>query len=502
MDQNKDLTIEENFELAVQKHQKNDIKEAQNLYNKILEIDPNHSQALNNIAVIFTNLKDYQKAKKYFEKAIKINPNYADAHYNLGNIFKDLGEHQKAKECYEKAIELNPNHVDAHYNLGAIFGDLGENQKAKECYEKAIELNPNHVDAHYNLGNIFKDLRESQKAKDCFEKAIEIDPSFEHALNNLGVIFQRLGEDQKAKECYEKAIELNPNYPAAHYNLGNIFKDLRESQKAKDCFEKAIEIDPNFVAPYWNLHGQSSNIDEALLILKKVYKIDNKHTNTKIMIAALEGFKGNFNMFNEIQNSPDSNHPYTRSIKWMFSLPKLPKLFFSRWDFFDAAIKLTDNSRPFYEFGVWKGTSFQYLINTFKKGFGFDTFSGLPENWHSEPKGTYSSFGVIPKIDGGEFIVGKFEDTLPKFFSKERRMASLINFDADLYSSTLCALNNSNKVIDEKTILVFDEFIINDKWEEDEFKALNEFCDNLGYSYEVVAISLFTKQVAVKLKKN
>ena len=80
-------------------------------------------------------------------------------------------------------------------------------------------------------------------------------------------------------------------------------------------------------------------------------------------------------------------------------------------------------------------------------------------------------------------------------------MASLINFDADLYFSTLCALNHANKVIDEKTILVFDEFIINDRWEEDEFKALNEFCDNLGCSYEVIAISFFTKQVAVRLNK-
>ena len=81
-------------------------------------------------------------------------------------------------------------------------------------------------------------------------------------------------------------------------------------------------------------------------------------------------------------------------------------------------------------------------------------------------------------------------------------MASLINFDADLYSSTLCALNNSNKVIDEKTILIFDELIMGEDWEQDEFKALNEFCDNLGYSYDVIAISFLTRQVAVKLKKN
>ena len=141
------------------------------------------------------------------------------------------------------------------------------------------------------------------------------------------------------------------------------------------------------------------------------------------------------------------------------------------------------------------------MINTFKKGFGFDTFSGLPEDWYDEKKGTYSSFDAIPKIKGGEFIVGKFEDTLPEFFSKDRPPASLINFDADLYSSTITALNHCNKVIDEKTILVFDEFIISDNWEKDEFKALNEFCDNLNFSYDVIAISFFTKQVAVRLKK-
>ena len=117
-------------------------------------------------------------------------------------------------------------------------------------------------------------------------------------------------------------------------------------------------------------------------------------------------------------------------------------------------------------------------------------------------KGTYSSFGSTPKIKGGEFIVGKFEDTLPKFFSKKRPLASLINFDADLYSSTLCALNYSNKVIDEKSILIFDEFLMNDKWEKDEYKALNEFCDDFGISYDVLAVSFFSKQVAVKLKKN
>jgi len=409
---------------------------------------------------------------------------------------------QVAANLYNETLKTNPNHVDAYYNLGNVFQKLGENQKAKSSYEKAIEINPSYAKIHDKLGIVLQKLGELQKAKSCTEKAIEINPKYVSAHNNLGIVLQKLGENQKAISSYEKAIQIQPNHAIAHNNLGNVFEELGELQKAKSSYEKAIEIDPNHVDAYWNLHSFASDIDEALTILKKLYEIDNKYIKAKIMISALQGFKGNFNEFDALIASSESSHPYVRSIKWIFSLPKLPKIFFNRWNFYDAVIALTENSRPFYEFGVWYGISFKYLIKTFKKGFGFDTFTGLPEDWHSEPSGTYSSFGSIPKIKGGEFIVGKFENTLPKFFSQKRPIASLINFDADLYTSTLCALNYSNKVIDEKSILIFDEFLTNDNWEKDEYKALNEFCNNLGIGYEVLAVSFFSKQVAIKLKKN
>ena len=467
MNKNKNITIEETFKIAVKYHEQNKLKEAQELYNQVLKIDPNQSAVLNNLGVILGQLGGYQKAKDCYEKAIEIDPNYSEAHNNLGLIFQAVKDYQKAINCYEKAIEINPNYANANYNLGVVFQVLAEYQKAKGYLEKAIEINPNYSLAH----------------------------------NNLGAIFQKLDENQKARNNFEKAIEINPNYVDAHRNLGLIFQVLAEYQKAKDCYEKAIEIDPNYKDAYWNLHSTVSNTNEALTILKKLYKIDNKDSRARIMMSVIEGYKGNFNKFNDLLSSPVSSDPFMRSVKWVFSLPQLPKIFFNRGSFFDNVIQLSESSRPFYEFGVWKGLSFQYLINTFKKGFGFDTFTGLPEDWHRELKGSYSALGAVPKIEGGEFIVGKFEDTLANFFSKERPKASLINFDADLYSSTLCALNYSNKVIDEKTILVFDELIMNDKWEEDEYKALNEFCDKLGYSYEVIAVSFYTKQVAVKLNK-
>ena len=278
MNDEKDLTVDQTFNLAVRNHQNSNFQDAQNYYQKVLKIDPNHFTALNNLGAIYQSIKDHQKAKSCYEKAIEINPNYADAYNNLGLVFHGQADYQKAKSCYEKAIEINPNYVGAHNNLGVIFKELEENQKAKNCYEKAIEIDPNYVGAHNNLGVIFKELGENQKAKECFKKVIEINPDHINTHFNLGIIFKELEENQKAKRCFEKVIEINPNYSEAHNNLGNVFKDLGNLQKAEECYEKAIKLKPNYKDAYDNL----DYLLKEKRLLTKIGKVKNSDDKTKI----------------------------------------------------------------------------------------------------------------------------------------------------------------------------------------------------------------------------
>ena len=55
MNNKKNLTVKEAFNLAVQNHQEDKIDIAQELYNQVLKIDPNHSLALNNIGKVKLN---------------------------------------------------------------------------------------------------------------------------------------------------------------------------------------------------------------------------------------------------------------------------------------------------------------------------------------------------------------------------------------------------------------------------------------------------------------
>ncbi len=375
------------------------------------------------------------------------------------------GNITKAVNYYQDFINQGFKDHRVFSNYGGILKGLGKLQEAEKFYRKAIELNPNYALAHSNLGNLLSDL----------------------------------GKLQEAELSIRKAIEIKPDYPEVHYNLGNILSDLGKLQEAEKFYRKAIELNHNFTSAYYNLSGLANTIEEAEARINQCLKIDENHLKAKLNLSALKLHQGDQSSFEKLIKSPHKDHPYMRSFKWVSTLPKLPELFFHRWALFDSMINKSKKDRPFYEFGVWRGESFKYLINTFKKGYGFDTFEGLPEDWHQTKQGSYSAERIIPNIDGGTFIAGKFEDTLPTFFAESRPMASIINFDADLYSSTLCALNYSKPVINKDTILIFDEFIINENWEQDEYKALNEFCSNNNLTYEVLAISYMTKQVAVKL---
>ena len=156
MNNKKDLTMKEIFDLAHKNHKNNNLQDAQIHYQKVLKIDPNHLGTHFNLGNIFGQLGEYQKAKDSYIKFITINPSYAAAHNNLGTIFDKLGDNQKSVECFKKAIDINPTYIKPYNNLGIVFYKLGELQKAISCYVKIIKIDPNHLQCINNLSTILK----------------------------------------------------------------------------------------------------------------------------------------------------------------------------------------------------------------------------------------------------------------------------------------------------------------------------------------------------------
>ncbi len=153
------------------------------------------------------------------------------------------------------------------------------------------------------------------------------------------------------------------------------------------------------------------------------------------------------------------------------------------------------------EFGVRFGTSIRQIAALVDQDVhGFDSFEGLPEAWQSNPKGSYSTEGVIPSVQENVILHnGWFEETLPGFVEKYQAPVRFMNMDCDIYSSTKTVLEFLAKQIIPGTVIVFDEYIGNENWREDEFKAFQEAVFKHGWSYEYLCFSLITKQVVIRI---
>lgn len=181
----------------------------------------------------------------------------------------------------------------------------------------------------------------------------------------------------------------------------------------------------------------------------------------------------------------------------------------------EACSYINNNFKHILEFGVAKGRSVSFLRNNFGKDykiFGFDTFTGLPEDWISEsgqmigPKNTFSMEGKPPNIPGVVFYKGLFKDTIPQYIKLAEPIA-LLHVDCDLYNSTIDVLYGLNDFIFKDTVIVFDEWIYlrDPKYNDHEQKAFNEWIKDKKRSFETIITSESnnpnTEQYAIKITK-
>lgn len=153
------------------------------------------------------------------------------------------------------------------------------------------------------------------------------------------------------------------------------------------------------------------------------------------------------------------------------------------------------------EFGVRRGTSLGVIARAAgQEVHGFDSFEGLPEAWVNAPQGVLTTGLALPRVPAGAHLhPGWFEDTLPPFLKTHPGPVRFVNIDSDIYSSARTILACLEDRIRPGTVLVFDEFIGNRSWEQDEFKAFSEFIARTGRSFRIVAVNLASKQTAIRM---
>src|SRR5438552_409173 len=117
------MSTQQTIDLAIQHHRAGELGQAEAMYRRVLEVQPDQADALH-IAPL----------------------------NNLGNILLSQGRFAEAIDCYRRAVVINPEIARSHFNLANALGRFGRVDGAIESYRAAIGIDPRMAIAHYNLG--------------------------------------------------------------------------------------------------------------------------------------------------------------------------------------------------------------------------------------------------------------------------------------------------------------------------------------------------------------
>jgi tetratricopeptide (TPR) repeat protein len=250
-------TTEQALGLAMRHHGAGRLRQAEAIYQQILDNAPDHPVALQLLGIVTYQAGNSQDAIELITKALTIKPDYAEANYNLGNILKELGRLDEAVARYEKALAIQPNYAEAHTNLGATLQLLGSYGDAAACCRKALAIRPDNVEAHNNLAAALYKLGQLDDAVASYRNAIALKPDYVQAHANLAELFEKSNQTEDLRAAVADAKRHCPDDLRIALREAWLLKRDGDYAKARAVLENAggQEIDPHFLAARAHLLG-------------------------------------------------------------------------------------------------------------------------------------------------------------------------------------------------------------------------------------------------------
>jgi predicted O-linked N-acetylglucosamine transferase (SPINDLY family) len=225
-------------------HQAGRLPEAEALYRQILQVQPDHPDALHLLGLIAHHAGRYEAAVELIGKAICVNPTAAVFHVSQGEAYHAVNRIGEAAACYERALSLQPDLAQAHSNLGAARHAQGKLEEAVAHCLRALGHQPDYAKAHYNLALALQDQGKLNDAITHYRRAIALAPSFAEAHGNLGAAMLAQGKIEEAVQCYQKALALMPAGAEIHHNLGRTYAEQGMLDLGSRHYQEALRIRP------------------------------------------------------------------------------------------------------------------------------------------------------------------------------------------------------------------------------------------------------------------
>ncbi len=218
-------------------------KEALLVLDNIFISDEKNIDALLYQANCFNALGEIGKAIKSFNRLLLVDPSHTDAAISLSILYNDIGRYEDAKKVFDQANErvksktnntfLNDVHVNKkfaakHYELADMYMTYNRLDDALFEYNKVVALDGDNLEARIKIAKVFAKKGFVTKAFDELKRLKMEHPAFCEGRIALGVLYYANGKVLEAQAEWQKVLARNPANANAQMYL-NLSKTATET---------------------------------------------------------------------------------------------------------------------------------------------------------------------------------------------------------------------------------------------------------------------------------
>jgi tetratricopeptide (TPR) repeat protein/transglutaminase-like putative cysteine protease len=276
-------------------------REAIPLLQRVVELEPKHKQAWNDLGLAFLRSGKFEEAAGAFHKQIEVNPFGENSYDYLGIALQQQQKFDEAEDAFRKQIGVNPLDTIAHAALGGLLLAQHKYADAIPELDKATVLSPDSAELQVSLGQAYLNTGEKEKALAAFEKGVELAQT-PIVWNNVAYALADHKLDlERAQQYAESAVSATAanlrNIELAHLKLANL-------------------NDVNSIGAYWDTLGwvyfQKGDLPAASKFINAAWRL-NQHGEVADHLARVSEAQG---------HKDQAIHLYAMAIAAPYSVPE------------------------------------------------------------------------------------------------------------------------------------------------------------------------------------
>lgn len=227
--------------------------EAEKAYQKVLDIDPSHEDALTGLAVVYADLGDSQRSSELLKRLTDKNPSPRTL-MALAGQYEQMRSFDLAAQTLARALELQPENTDLKRAYAQNLLLAEKTDEALKVYTAIAAEDAKDWQSLLRISQIHLQKKDYAKAREASAKAKAIEPrNLELQYNEVGI----LEAEGKTAEAVNVLKELLASTAKRTYSsgekgnralllerLGRIYRTSEQYSEAAATFRQISELDP------------------------------------------------------------------------------------------------------------------------------------------------------------------------------------------------------------------------------------------------------------------